>query len=436
MLTSGYKAEFGQASGAIVNVITKSGSNLFNGVGSLFLRDDALDASNSLDETRTDPLPLRRHDTSLALGGPLAKDKVFFFGSAEHIGEERQLDFKYPDTGNTVVNQLLREQEAALRRADGALGDARVLQARRARRPASIEPADQLHRQRRHQLPAAVVGQQPAVGAQRHRHAAAVAGVRRLGAARQSGQPVRASRCAPRSAARTARRVPSQTDLTGSTLFNPYDSRCTIANCLIFGNLPTSTFGNLRTARISSSVIRSSMPASTGCSASHDLKFGMNFLRTGADGVDARLLQNQLFATTTDFEQYGAATAGPYLLAAAGGLTPAKTRFTSPTTTRRSSRRTTGGCGDNLTVNLGLRWDYDSEFEAKDNFAPRVGVSWSVTPKTVVRGELRHLLRSVPARPRAQRARLWRHRSAQRAVHGVPAAASTVRRRSSRASRC
>src|SRR5580765_2289306 len=62
VLTTGYKAEFGQASGAVVNVITKSGSNVLSGVGSMFFRDDALDASNSLDQTRTEPLPLRRYD--------------------------------------------------------------------------------------------------------------------------------------------------------------------------------------------------------------------------------------------------------------------------------------------------------------------------------------------------------------------------------------
>ena len=61
VLTNGYKAEFGQASGAVVNVITKSGGNAYHGVGSLFFRDDALDSSNSLDETRTDPLPLSRY---------------------------------------------------------------------------------------------------------------------------------------------------------------------------------------------------------------------------------------------------------------------------------------------------------------------------------------------------------------------------------------
>ncbi len=204
VLTSGYKAEFGQASGAIVNVITKSGGNLFNGVGSVFLRDDALDASNSLDTTRTEPLPLRRWDSSIALGGPLRKDKVFFFGSAEHISENRQLDFKYPDTGNAVVNQLLRDQEEPYDVPTEHRGDAGVLQARRTRRTAPVEPAGQLHRQRPDQLPAAVVGQQPAVGAQRYRHVAAAAGRRRFCAARQPVEPVR--RDAPRRVSRREQR--------------------------------------------------------------------------------------------------------------------------------------------------------------------------------------------------------------------------------------
>ena len=112
VLTNGYKAEFGQASGAIVNVITKSGSNAYHGIGSLFMRDDALDSSNSLDETRTDPLPLSRYTYGASGGGPIVRDKVFFFGSAGHTSEDRQLDFKYPDTGSAVVNQLLRDQEA------------------------------------------------------------------------------------------------------------------------------------------------------------------------------------------------------------------------------------------------------------------------------------------------------------------------------------
>src|ERR1700752_1406888 len=87
VLTAGYKAEFGQGSGAIVNVITRSGANDYHGVASLFHRNNAFDSSNSLDETKTDAPFLLRWDYSLALGGRIIKDKVFFFGSAERITE-------------------------------------------------------------------------------------------------------------------------------------------------------------------------------------------------------------------------------------------------------------------------------------------------------------------------------------------------------------
>ena len=207
VLTSGYKAEFGQASGAIVNVITKSGSNLFNGVGSLFFRDDALDASNSLDPTRTEPLPLRRYDSSLALGGPLVRDKVFFFGSAEHISENRQLDFKYPDTGNAIVNQLLREQEApydvptelsetrAFVKFDERLGQHQLSQ--------QVNYTDGGNRSF---LPLSSANSLPSARNDTDT-TRLLARFRRHGVTRQSRQPVCRRRCAARSGAKTARRV-------------------------------------------------------------------------------------------------------------------------------------------------------------------------------------------------------------------------------------
>lgn len=385
VLTSGYKAEFGQASGAIVNVITKSGSNQFNGVGSLFFRDDALDASNSLDETRTRPRPLRRHDSSVALGGPLVRDRVFFFGSAEYIGEKRQLDFNYPDTGSEVVNQLLRQQEAPF--------DVPTRQSE----TRGFFKLDE--RVGRHQLSQQVNYTDsgldsflPLSSASSLPSARNDTDTKRLllgfGDTALLGNPANPLVVSLRAAFRRddSQTRPSQTELTGSTLFNPYDSRCTLATCLIFGNLPTVTFGNLRTPSHLDQRYAEFAANANRLFGSHNLKLGMNFLRTRVDGLDPRLLQNQLFATTDDFETYGAATAGPFLLAAVGGLTPREDEIHLLNNYAAVFAQDDWKLGDNLTVNLGLRWDYDSEFEAKKNFAPRVGLSWSVTPKTVVRG--------------------------------------------------
>jgi hypothetical protein len=110
VLTAGYKAEFGQASGAIVNVITRSGGNGLHGIGSIFHRNNAFDASNSLTDGEDAP-ELRRYDYSLALGGPIVKDRVFFFGSGERITERRVLNFTFPSTGSPQADQILRDFE-------------------------------------------------------------------------------------------------------------------------------------------------------------------------------------------------------------------------------------------------------------------------------------------------------------------------------------
>src|SRR6185436_19431300 len=99
-------------SGAIVNVITRSGGNEFHGVGSTFIRNDALDSSNSLNPNQTDAPSLHRYDYSLALGGPVIKNRVFFFGSGERIHENRDLNFTFPSTGNAQADQVLRAFES------------------------------------------------------------------------------------------------------------------------------------------------------------------------------------------------------------------------------------------------------------------------------------------------------------------------------------
>ncbi|HZQ21882.1 MAG TPA: TonB-dependent receptor [Terriglobales bacterium] len=86
VVEAGYKAEFGRGSGGVVNVVTKSGTNAFHGSGFLFLRNDALDTSNVAGET---PPQLARYDYGFTMGGPIRRDKSWFFGSLEQFQETR-----------------------------------------------------------------------------------------------------------------------------------------------------------------------------------------------------------------------------------------------------------------------------------------------------------------------------------------------------------
>ena len=90
--SNNYPAEFGTGTGGQVSVVTKSGSNMWRGSIFEYFRDDSLDAPNYFDSTRNpdgsviEELPkskLNQHQFGGSFGGPIVRDKVFFFGSYE-----------------------------------------------------------------------------------------------------------------------------------------------------------------------------------------------------------------------------------------------------------------------------------------------------------------------------------------------------------------
>jgi hypothetical protein len=81
VLSSSYSAQYGQASGAIINVITRSGGNDFHGRVSAYYRADGLTASDPFAQGAETPFD--QWIASGFLSGPIAKDKAFFFASFE-----------------------------------------------------------------------------------------------------------------------------------------------------------------------------------------------------------------------------------------------------------------------------------------------------------------------------------------------------------------
>jgi hypothetical protein len=86
--TNGYSAEFGRSSGAIVNAAIRSGTNSIHGTVYEFLRNDALDANNFFSNAFGAPKPVRkRNQFGAALGGPLIKNRTFWFADYEGLRE-------------------------------------------------------------------------------------------------------------------------------------------------------------------------------------------------------------------------------------------------------------------------------------------------------------------------------------------------------------
>ena len=94
VVTSGGQAELGRALGGYVNVVTKSGANVVHGDLYEYFRDDSLNAANPLVGSA---LPMHQHQYGVSLGGPIRRDRTFYFANVE----QRRLD----QSGLTTICQ-------------------------------------------------------------------------------------------------------------------------------------------------------------------------------------------------------------------------------------------------------------------------------------------------------------------------------------------
>jgi hypothetical protein len=84
VLTGSADAEYGRTGGSAINAITRSGTNEFHGSGFEFLRNSSLDAANFFDNAQgVEKPPLRRNQFGGTVGGPIQKERTFFFVNYE-----------------------------------------------------------------------------------------------------------------------------------------------------------------------------------------------------------------------------------------------------------------------------------------------------------------------------------------------------------------
>ena len=90
-----FSAEFGQAQGAVVNLITKGGTNEFHGTAFEFFRNDSLNANDFFLNRNGQPKPqLKYNNFGGNFNGPIIKNRVFFFWSEEWRRERRVRCFR------------------------------------------------------------------------------------------------------------------------------------------------------------------------------------------------------------------------------------------------------------------------------------------------------------------------------------------------------
>jgi len=376
VITAGYKAEFGHASGGIVNVITKSGSNNIHGLASGYFRNNVFDSAN-IPGTSTVPY-LLRWDYDVAGGGAMVRDKAFWFGSVENIHENRQLNFVPPlNTPQFLIdNEEIYNEPTTDREVRAFVKFDQVLSVHHL--------TEQMNYTNAHVNSSNPLSAYTALPSTRTN-----LGDRNLLLGFSDTMTLGSSASPYILTVRGQYRdeptlnSPAHPQAGPDTTFNLFSAYRTFG---IFGDQGAFNYGALFTPSTLDQKYGTFGASLAKTISRHTLKFGVDYEHTQVDGVEANTQQNQLFATEADYQQFGPVDAGFFLLLTSGGLTPQANQIKLRNNYTGLWIQDDWKIAHNLTINGGLRWDYDSAFDKKDNFSPRIGFAWSVTPKTVVRG--------------------------------------------------
>lgn len=357
VIQTGYKAEFGRGSGGIVNVVTHSGSDAFRASAFAFARDDSLDASNVPGE---DPPKLERDDLGFTLGGPLQRQKSWFFTSAESIDETREAIFPQdvPEV-LAAMEDFSRQPESESTRAFfkwthqvNESNDLRVDMGY-----GSVENRNQL--------------------------------------AASDSLPSNSNNNDTDSLNANA----ALTTILGSEAFlesslNYRDQSFDQNQGLGDAGTSFSVFlldqgvsfsfgppgGSVVTLDQSYLGLRESFSLFRG---PHGIKTGVQYLHTEVDGVNGQGLIDVIVTITPFLELYGVDSfqipQGVALLDPGDEIT--RLRNDGVALFGQDDWLLT----DDVTLSLGLRWDYDSKFDDSDNIAPRLGLVWRIDDRTMLR---------------------------------------------------
>ena len=93
VMANSYTAEFGRSASGAINILTKSGGNQLHGSGFYFLRDDAFDQPNYFSETVP---PFKIEQYGATLGGPIVQNRLFYFASWEKRANNRSAQVNIP----------------------------------------------------------------------------------------------------------------------------------------------------------------------------------------------------------------------------------------------------------------------------------------------------------------------------------------------------